>query len=111
MHRHNDRLEVYSLDLEYRRTLKGDHIRNPCCFYQHKGHIYVPDLAAMVTIIDAKDQLVATLGDGKGKADNRTNPSLFATPHALTVDSHGDLYVVEWVDFGRPRKFKHTPQV
>ncbi len=108
--RHNDRLEVYSLDLEYRRTLKGDHIRNPCCFYQHKGHLYVPDLAAMVTVMDAQDQLVARLGDGKGKADNRTNPALFATPHALTLDSHGDLYVVEWVDFGRPRKFKHTPQ-
>jgi len=32
-----------------------------------------------------------------------------STPHALTVDSRGDLYVIEWVPFGRPRKFKHTP--
>src|SRR5258705_373686 len=24
---------------------------------------------------------------------------LFAAPHAMCVDSHGDLYVVEWVDF------------
>jgi len=33
----------------------------------------------------------------------------FIAPHALTVDSKGDLYVVEWVPQGRVRKFKHTP--
>jgi hypothetical protein len=51
---------------------------------------------------------MATAPDGKPKADNKTNPALFAAPHALCVDSHGDFYVVEWVDFGRPRKFKHV---
>jgi hypothetical protein len=65
-----------------------------------------------VTILDADGKLVAHLGDGKdsdgktNKADNKTNPALFAAPHALCLDSRGDLYVVEWVDFGRPRKFK-----
>jgi hypothetical protein len=28
----------------------------------------------------------------------------------MCVDSRGDLYVIEWVDFGRARKFRHTPQ-
>ena len=107
--RHNDRIEVYSLELDYKRTLKGD-VRNPCCFYQYKGLLFVPDLASRVTIFDKEDKLVAHLGDGKGAADNKTNPALFAAPHALCVDSRGDLYVTEWVDFGRPRKFKHTPQ-
>jgi peptidylamidoglycolate lyase len=113
--RHNDRLEIFSLELEYKRTLSG-YVRNPCCFYQHKDKIYIPDLASRVTIIDADDKLVAQLGDGKdpdgktAKPDNAKNPALFAAPHALCVDSRGDFYVVEWVDFGRPRKFKHTPQ-
>lgn len=112
--RHNERIEVFDLELNYKRTLIGD-VRNPCCFYQHQGHLYIPDLASRVTILDANDKVVAQLGDGKeadgktNKPDNKTNPTLFATPHALCVDSHGDLYVVEWVDFGRPRKFKHTP--
>lgn len=112
--RHNDRLEVFSPELDYKRTLKGD-VRNPCCFYQHQGQLYVPDLAGRVTLFDADDKLVAHLGDGKeadgktDKADNKTNPALFCTPHALCVDSRGDLYIVEWVDFGRPRKFRHTP--
>ena len=111
--RHNDRLEVYSLELQYKRTLAGN-VRNPCCFYQHKDKLYVPDLASRVTILDAEGQLVTHLGDGReadgttNKPDNKTNPALFAAPHAMCVDSHGDLYVVEWVDFGRPRKFKHV---
>lgn len=112
--RHNERLEVYDLELNYKRTLAND-VRNPCCFYQHKGHLYIPDLASRVTILDAEDKLVAHLGDGKeadgktNRPDNATNPMLFGRPHALCVDSRGDLYVVEWLDFGRPRKFKHTP--
>jgi hypothetical protein len=113
--RHNDRVEVFSLELDYKRTLQGN-VRNPCCFYQHRGHLYIPDLASRVTIFDADDQFVAHLGDGREadgktpKSDNKTNPALFAAPHAMCVDSRGDFYVVEWVDFGRPRKFRHTPQ-
>ena len=111
--RHNDRLEVYSLELDYKRTLAGD-VRNPCCFYQHKDKLYVADLASRVTILNADGKLAAHLGDGReadgktAKPDNKTNPALFAAPHAMCVDSHGDLYVVEWVDFGRARKFQHV---
>jgi DNA-binding beta-propeller fold protein YncE len=113
--RHNDRVEVFSLELDYKRTLQGN-VRNPCCFYQHRGHLYIPDLASRVTIFDPDDQFVAHLGDGREadgktpKPDNKTNPTLFAAPHAMCVDSRGDFYVVEWVDFGRPRKFRHTPR-
>ena len=114
--RHNDRLQVFDLDLNFKRVLQGD-VRNPCCFYQHNGHLYIPDLASRVTIIDAGDKAVAQLGDGKeadgktNKPDNAKNPALFAAPHAMCVDSHGDFYVVEWVDFGRPRKFEHVKAV
>src|SRR6266496_4303577 len=49
--RNNNRIEVYSLELEYKRTLKDD-VRNPCCFYQHKDNLYIPDLGGQVTILD-----------------------------------------------------------
>lgn len=113
--RNNGRIEVFSLALEYKRTVEGD-VRNPCCFYQHEERLYIPDLASRVTILGPDDKLLAHLGDGKepdgktNKPDNKTNPALFAAPHAMCVDSRGDLYVIEWVDFGRPRKFRHTPQ-
>jgi DNA-binding beta-propeller fold protein YncE len=111
--RANGRIEVYSLELEYKRTLEGD-VRNPCCFYQHKNKLFIPDLGGRVTILDPDGKLLAHLGDGKeadgktNKSDAKTNPALFATPHALSVDSRGDFYLVEWLDFGRPRKFKHV---
>jgi hypothetical protein len=107
--RANGRIEVFSLDLDYKRTIPD--FRAPCCFYQHDGHLYIPELGSRVSILDADDQVVARLGDGNDvKAPERsTRPDKFATPHALTVDSRGDLYVVEWLPFGRPRKFRSTP--
>ena len=107
--RANNRLEVFSLDLQYRRSVPG--VRQPCCFYQHDGLIFVPELGARVTILDADDKVVALLGDGQGvkAAEIAKHPDKFATPHALTVASNGDLYVIEWLPYGRPRKFKHTP--
>lgn len=107
--RANNRLEVYSLELDYKRTVEG--VRLPCCFYQHDGHVYVPELGARVSIFDAADKQVAMLGDGQGikKEELDKHPEAFATPHALCVDSRGDLYVVEWLPYGRCRKFRHTP--
>jgi hypothetical protein len=104
--RANNRVEVYSLDLTYKRTVPD--FRLPCCFYQHDGHLFVPELGARVSVLDADDKIVARLGDGSGvkPADIQQHPDKFATPHALTVDSHGDLYVIEWLPFGRPRKFR-----
>jgi len=112
--RENGRLQVFDLELNHKRTLTGI-VRRPCCFYQHKGFLYIPDLASRVTILDADDKVAAQLGDGKetdgrtDRPDQQTNPSLFAAPHALTVDSKGNFYVVEWISTGRPRKFKHVP--
>src|SRR6185437_13482066 len=99
--RANNRLEVFSPELEYKRTI-GD-VRMPCCFYQHAGQLYVPELGARVSIFDADDKLVARLGDGQGiKPDQiAQHPDKFATPHALTVASNGDLYVIEWLPYGR----------
>ena len=87
-------------------------VRNPCCSYQAQGHIFVPDLGALVAIIDKDDNCVARLGDGKGQKKEEFQTGLkdkFATPHALTVDSKGNLYVLEWLPYGRVRKFTHTP--
>ena len=104
--RANGRLQVYDLALTYKRTVKPAGLRNPCCFYQHDGLLYIPDLSAQVLVIDKDDQLVATLGDGKAvpKEEKDQRPE-FIAPHALTLDSKGNLYVLEWVPYGRVRKF------
>lgn len=102
--RANNRIEVFSPELEYKRTIPG--LRNPCCFYQHAGRIYVPELNRRVTVLDAEDKVVAHLGDGAGPANPLADPAKFSAPHALTLSSAGDLYVVEWVADGRVRKLK-----
>ena len=104
--RHNDRLQVFTPELEFKRAIGG--VRNPCCFYQHNGQIFIPDLAACVTILDEHDKVVAHLGDGlelrNKKEDPAKHPEAFFFPHALTLDSKGNLYVIEWLPNGRPRK-------
>lgn len=116
--RANGRYQIYTPGLDYKRTIKGDFTRNPCCFYQHAGHLYIPDLASLVVIIDPTGTPVATLGDGKDIAGggmgakpemDEPNAAKFFAPHALTVDSKGSIYVVEWVGWGRVRKLTHTP--
>lgn len=102
--RGNNRLEVLSLEMEYKRTVEG--VRTPCCFYQHDGHLYVPELGSRVTVIDAKDKIVAQMGDGSGIEDDISKyPGKFKAPHALTLDSKGNLYVLEWLPQGRIQKF------
>jgi hypothetical protein len=66
----------------------------------------------MVTIIDKNDKCVAVLGDGRGVKKEEFEKGAkdkFTTPHAMCVDSKGSLYVLEWVPYGRVRKFTHTP--
>ncbi|HVS38384.1 MAG TPA: 6-bladed beta-propeller [Gemmataceae bacterium] len=105
--RANNRVEIYSMDLEYKRTLPD--YRLPCCFYQHEGQLYVPELGSRVTILDADDRIMTRMGDGAGVKDVKDRPELFGAPHALTVAGNGDLYVTEWLPYGRPRKFRPTP--
>jgi peptidylamidoglycolate lyase len=112
--RQNGRLQVFDLELNHKRNLTGI-VRNPCCFYQHKGFLYIPDLASRVTILDADDNLAAQLGDGK-ETDGKTNrPTIKLTPHSLPHPMLLRLIPREILRPGmdstgaRPRKFKHVP--
>jgi peptidylamidoglycolate lyase len=102
--RNNGRIQVFTLEGTLKREVK-EGLRNPCCFYQQRGLMFIPDLDKVVTILDREDRVVAQLGDGKAITDGTE----FSKPHALTLDSEGSLYVVEWVADARLRKFKHTP--
>jgi DNA-binding beta-propeller fold protein YncE len=107
--RGNNRVEVYSPDLAYRRTIPD--FRLPCSLYQHGGYLYVPEMGARVSVLDADDNIVARLGDGLHikVRDLSDHPDKFKYPLALALSSTGDLYVLEWLSYARARKFKHTP--
>jgi hypothetical protein len=106
--RGNNRVEIYSPDLTYLRTIPG--FRLPCCCYQHGGWLYVPEMGARVSVLGPEDKVVARMGDGADVQPHeiQQHPDKFKTPYALALSSAGDLYVVEWIG-QPPRKFKHTP--
>ncbi len=109
--RGNNRIQVFSLDGRHRRFITAGQ-QQPCCFYQWQDELYIPDLLARVTVLDKNDQVVAQLGDnpqapktsGWPNIQPQLKTGMFNSPHALCVDSHGDVYVVEWISSGRITK-------
>lgn len=70
--------------------------RDPLCYIGELGPEMAvnrdkPNLGPRLSIVSAKGELVARLGDiGAGRGPDR-----FVAPHGLAVDSHGDIYVGE----------------
>lgn len=113
--RKNNRIQVFTLDGRHLRFITNE-MRRPCCFYQWKQEMYVPDLEARVTILDMDDKPIAVLGDNPEapkttdwpNIPDKLQPGKFNSPHACCVDSRGDLYVAEWISTGRLIKLRRT---
>lgn len=109
--RGNNRIQVFTLDGMHKRFITAE-MKQPCCFYQFKNEMYVPDLQARLTILDINDKPVAVLGDnpeapkiaGWPNIQSHLQDGKFNSPHAACVDSKGNIYVVEWIDTGRVTK-------
>jgi hypothetical protein len=113
--RGNNRIQVMTLDGKHKRFLKEE-MKQPCCFYQFKDYMVIPDLQARVTIYDKNDKPAAILGDdpeapktdGWPNIQAKLKKGKFSSPHAACVDSHEDIYVVEWISTGRITKLKRV---
>jgi len=114
--RENHRIQIFSLDGKPMRFVTED-IDYPCCFYQFGEELYILDLHSRVTILDKQDHLITHLGEDQTawKKEGWPNRPVsehvidkFVSPHALCVDTQGDIYVAEWVPHGRVTKLKHT---
>lgn len=77
----------------------------------------VPELFARVTILDAKNNVVARLGDDgerirgdkgfKIRGDRKSwNAGRFVHPHDACFDHDGSIFVAEWVGTGRVSKLQ-----
>ena len=93
-----------------------DELRDPCHFDQHGSDILIPDLKGRVTIFDKENKLVTHLGDNpvaKYRRNNRTPrealvPGDFCTPHGAIWDRAGNIYVAEWLPYGRVTKLRRV---
>lgn len=112
--RGNIRLQVFTLEGEFKRMVTDD-LRHPDVVIEKDGFRYIPDLFCRITILDAKDQLVCHFGDYLEAKDMEGWPNIdhakritgkFSSPHGLWVDSHDDLYIVEWIEDGRITKLR-----
>jgi hypothetical protein len=110
--RANHRFQVFTLEGVHKRFVTGD-MDMPCNFYYFGDEIYFPDLHSRVTIFDKNDRLIVHLGEDSEAWKQQGWPNLpesffradkFSSPHGICVDSHGDIYLVEWINRGRVTK-------
>jgi hypothetical protein len=115
--RANHRLQWFTLEGRHVKTLDGsenDFLRLPSVLSIHGTDLAIGDLAGRVTILDKDGKLVTHLGDSgdpKKRATNKIAPDQwvdgqFISPHGLSWDRQGNLYVSEWMLAGRVTKLK-----
>ena len=98
--RDNDRIQVYDQEGEWQATWTD--LRQPTgAVGGPDGEVYVSELGHRVSILDGSGRVLSRWGE-----ENSYEPGLFAAPHAVAIDSHGDLYVGEVLDGERIQKFK-----
>jgi hypothetical protein len=105
------RLHAFNLDCEHHSILLTP-VRSPRHFDRRQNLVVIPDLDAVVTLIDEDNRVVAQLGDGytthaevrtlRTKPRDQFKPGKFICPH----DADGSIYVSEWVDVGRVTKLE-----
>ncbi len=110
--RANHRIQYLSLVGEH-VSFVTDGMRLPCHFSIQKGHMLVPDLQSVVTILDENNKVVVQLGDGS-PSNLRDHPrgdfipGKFIHPHDAMFLRNGDILVGEWVPIGRVTLLKRV---
>lgn len=104
---------VQSFDLEGRAlAVVASDLRRPCHLHQRGSELVIADLAGRITLLDAKNQVIAHLGDNpdeslraqNGVPREKWRDGEFLAPHCATFDARGNVYVVDWNASGRVTK-------
>ena len=108
-------LQYLTLEGKYLKTLKGYGL--PANADTWENLLLVPELHARVTLLDAKNEVAARLGDDvkrvKSSRGLRGKPAQwrdgrFVHPHDACFGANGDIYVAEWVATGRITKLRRV---
>jgi len=103
--RENHRVQIFDGNGRYETTWHNLHRPNaiflgagkcPICYVAESGptmsvNLKTPNLGARVSIVDNAGTVLSRIGDRRAGF----KPGQFASPHGLTVDSRGDIYVGE----------------
>ena len=125
--RENKRIQVYDLEGVYLRTVGANFLSSPSAFAQWGDVLVVAELYSRLALLDGDDNLVGYIGadpdakegqgwperpgwpnalaeDGHVEPPHLPNADRFNSPHSVTVDADGNLYVSEWLLGGRYSK-------
>jgi DNA-binding beta-propeller fold protein YncE len=119
--RASGRVQVFDTEGQFKRVFGEDFLTLPSTMVSHGDQLIIGQLSAKLTVVDAEDNLVCHLGandavcDVDGWPNNRDSTGRvvpttllelgkFNSPHGLTVDSEGNLYIAEWLIGGRMTK-------
>lgn len=118
--RANERLSYFDLDGKFVKISKpttpnATPYRYPCHFDQRGEFMLIPGLHGVVSIVDRKDEVYTYLGDNPDDAARGKNgypkdkliPGIFVAPHGAIWTKAGDIYVGEWLPYGRVTKLRH----
>src|SRR5690242_7032820 len=113
--RGNSRLQRFTLEGRHIDSISGTS-KMPCFLHERNGEVVIADLLSKVTILDRKNNVVASLGEGeytnkdwsavRNQAPGTFVPGRFVCPHGACFDHDGNIFVVEWVEQGRVTKLK-----
>ena len=124
--RANGRIQVFDLDGNHLRTFGSDFMTTPSEFVLSGTKLIVAELEARLTVLDEGDQPIEYLFPDDSAAGSegwpnelsdsgisrrplsRLTPQKFNSPHGITTDEHGNIYVAEWLIGGRFTKLKIT---
>jgi hypothetical protein len=111
--RTNNTVQYMTVDGQYIETLPN--FKLPANLDTLGDLLMVPELGARITLMNAKNEIVARLGNA-APADAPSNrgkpetwrPGVFVHPHDACFDPQGNIYVAEWVATGRISKLKRV---
>ena len=119
--RSNSRVQVYTLEGEFKRSFGENFLTTPSAFATYGDQMIIAELRARLAIVDMTNELICYLGDNEEVCEtegwpnvsdedghiSRTNslhPGKFNSPHGMACDSDGNIYVSEWLIGGRITK-------
>lgn len=114
--RGNSRLQRFTLDGKHIDSILATS-KMPCYLHERNGDVAIADLLSKVVILDRKNKVAASLGEGeysnkdwrvvRNQAPGTFVPGRFVCPHEACFDHEGNIFVVEWVEAGRVTKLRH----
>lgn len=113
------RLQWFTMEGKHLKTLDGtdnDFLRLPAALHIRGTDLAVGDLLGRATILDKDNKLITHLGDqmdtklrGSNKySADQWKEGQFNSPHGITWDNKGNLYVAEYMLLGRVIKLKRV---